>query len=305
VDDLLMSTPPNRRAQTSKLASIKESDDKLKAHSDLSAVDRLLTFSPVAKGAPSSKPDDIQPAAPANTTPNQATDSSLVQPLLYSKSDIEVAVKKEREALLKQTHEESQVREMEIQEIFSKLQTEVENNSKLKRENDELRTVMKEYERTMAEMIETTEKNKNMSDESKNEIMKERDQLQADLNSVEAAFSDLHRRYEKIKGALENFKKNEEILKKAAHDYQEKLRKSGEKYQMLKKHAEEKIETANIEINRVRRSNDSEMAVMRAALKKEQNKSVSLEQAVQQKINENKELTAICDELIQRASGAQ
>jgi len=41
---------------------------------------------------------------------------------------------------------------------------------------------------------------------------------------------------------------------------------------------------ANIEINRVRRSNDSEMAVMRAALKKEQNKSASLEQAIQQKV---------------------
>jgi hypothetical protein len=36
---------------------------------------------------------------------------------------------------------------------------------------------------------------------------------------------------------------NEEILKKATLDYQEKLRKSGEKYQMLKKHAEENIET--------------------------------------------------------------
>ena len=32
-------------------------------------------------------------------------------------------------------------------------------------------------------------------------------QIQADLNSVEAAFSDLHRRYEKLKGAVENYKK--------------------------------------------------------------------------------------------------
>ena len=35
---------------------------------------------------------------------------------------------------------------------------------------------------------------------------------------------------------------NEEILKKATGDYQEKLKKSEEKYRLLKKHAEEKIE---------------------------------------------------------------
>ena len=35
---------------------------------------------------------------------------------------------------------------------------------------------------------------------------------------------------------------NEEILKKATSDYQEKLKKSEEKYRLLKKHAEEKIE---------------------------------------------------------------
>ena len=35
---------------------------------------------------------------------------------------------------------------------------------------------------------------------------------------------------------------NEEILKKATVDYQEKLKRSEEKYRMLKKHAEEKIE---------------------------------------------------------------
>ena len=32
-------------------------------------------------------------------------------------------------------------------------------------------------------------------------------QLQGDLTAVETAFSDLHRRYEKLKGVVENFKK--------------------------------------------------------------------------------------------------
>ena len=42
--------------------------------------------------------------------------------------------------------------------------------------------------------------------------------------------------------------------------------------------------SANIEITRVRKSNESEIAVMRAALKKEQTKSASLEMSLQQKV---------------------
>jgi hypothetical protein len=45
-DLLLMNTPPNRRAQQSKLAAIKETQDK--DTTSLSGVDKLLTFSPIA-----------------------------------------------------------------------------------------------------------------------------------------------------------------------------------------------------------------------------------------------------------------
>ena len=37
--------------------------------------------------------------------------------------------------------------------------------------------------------------------------MKERDQALEDLQSVETAFSDLHQRYERVKGVVEGFKK--------------------------------------------------------------------------------------------------
>ncbi|XP_015765469.1 PREDICTED: transforming acidic coiled-coil-containing protein 1-like, partial [Acropora digitifera] len=89
---------------------------------------------------------------------------------------------------------------------------------------------------------EKGQKSQDQYNHSTSEVVKERDQLQADLTAVETAFSDLHRRYEKLKGVVENFKKNEETLKKATSDYQEKLKRSEEKYRLLKKHAEEKIE---------------------------------------------------------------
>lgn len=224
------------------------------------------------------------------------TDALRKQALFNSKEEFAAAVRKETEALRQQMKEEATIRDMESKEL-------TERNQQLKRETGELRVVMQEYEKTIADMIEKNQKSQDQYNHSTTEVAKERDQLQADLTAVETAFSDLHRRYEKLKGVVENFKKNEEILKKATSDYQEKLKKSEEKYRLLKKHAEEKIESANIEITRVRKSNESEIAVMKAALKKEQTKSASLEMSLQQKVTENAELTAICDELINKMGG--
>ncbi|KAM7431597.1 Transforming acidic coiled-coil-containing protein 2 [Porites harrisoni] len=224
------------------------------------------------------------------------TEAQRKQALFCSKEEFDEAVKKETSALRQQMKEESAIRDMESREL-------TERNDQLKRETGEMRVVMQEYEKTIADMIEKNQKSQDHYHQSTSEVAKERDQLQADLTAVETAFSDLHRRYEKLKGVVENFKKNEEILKKATTDYQEKLKKSEEKYRLLKKHAEEKIESANIEITRVRKSNESEIAVMKAALKKEQTKTASLEKSLQQKVSENAELTAICDELINKMGG--
>lgn len=224
------------------------------------------------------------------------TEAVRKQALFSNREEFNAAVQKETDVLRQQMQEESAIREMESKEL-------TERNEQLKRETGELRVVMQEYEKTIADMIERNQKSQDQYHHSTSEVAKERDQLQSDLTAVEAAFSDLHRRYEKLKGVVENFKKNEEILKKATSDYQEKLKKSEEKYRLLKKHAEEKIESANIEITRVRKSNESEIAVMKAALKKEQTKSASLEMSLQQKISENAELTAICDELINKMGG--
>ncbi|XP_078357818.1 uncharacterized protein LOC144642671 isoform X1 [Oculina patagonica] len=224
------------------------------------------------------------------------TEAVRKQALFGSKEEFAAAVRKETDALRLQMQEEATIRDMESKELN-------ERNQQLKRETGELRVVMQEYEKTIADMIEKSQKSQDQHNHSTSEVAKERDQLQADLTAVETAFSDLHRRYEKLKGVVENFKKNEEILKKATSDYQEKLKRSEEKYRMLKKHAEEKMESANIEIARVRKSNESEITVMKAALKKEQTKSASLEMSLQQKVSENAELTAICDELINKMGG--
>jgi len=57
-------------------------------------------------------------------------------------------------------------------------------------------------------------------------------------------------------------------------------------------------EEANKEIDNISRSQEAEVAKLTALLQKTEMKAKSLELTVDQKVKENEELTAICDELI-------
>lgn len=158
---------------------------------------------------------------------------------------------------------------------------------------------MAEYEKTVAQMIEDGHLQQTLScTSSLRQLTLERDQALSDLSSVERSFSELFRRYENMKGVLEGFKKNEEVLKKCAQDYLLRIKQEEQRYQTLKAHAEEKLDRANEEIAQVRSKATAETLALGASLRKEQMKAESLERAVQQKNQEMEELTKICDELI-------
>ena len=53
---------------------------------------------------------------------------------------------------------------------------------------------------------------------------------------------------------VEGFKKNEEQLKAYIDEYKNKLSRQDQKYQLLKEHAEEKLEEANKEIDNISKS---------------------------------------------------
>uniref|UniRef100_A0A673H119 Transforming acidic coiled-coil-containing protein 1-like n=1 Tax=Sinocyclocheilus rhinocerous TaxID=307959 RepID=A0A673H119_9TELE len=162
----------------------------------------------------------------------------------------------------------------------------------------EMRKIVDEYEKTVAQMIEDEQRKNIGSQKSVHQLTVERDQALADLNSVERSFSDLFRRYENMKTVLEGFKKNEEVLKKCAQDYLTRVRQEEQRYQTLKIHAEEKLDKANEEIAQVRTKANAESVALNASLRKEQMKVDSLERAIEPKNQEIEELTKICDELI-------
>ncbi|XP_072335414.1 uncharacterized protein [Scyliorhinus torazame] len=167
-----------------------------------------------------------------------------------------------------------------------------------RQEVGEMRRIVAEYEKTIAQMIEDDHKEKSMSHHTVQQLIMEKEQALSDLNSVEKSLADLFRRYEKMKEVLEGFRKNEEVLKKCAQEYLARVKKEEQRYHALKIHAEEKLDKANSEIAQVRGKSKSEQVAFQASLRKEQMKVESLETTLEQKNKEVEELTKICDELI-------
>ncbi|XP_036382436.1 transforming acidic coiled-coil-containing protein 1-like isoform X1 [Megalops cyprinoides] len=197
----------------------------------------------------------------------------------------------DKAAVLTLIREEIITKEIEVNEWKKK-------HAESRQEVMEMRKIVAEYEKTIAQMIEDEQRTTMNSQKSVQQLTMEKDQALADLNSVERSLSDLFRRYENMKSVLEGFKKNEEVLKKCAQEYLARVKQEEQRYQTLKIHAEEKLDKANEEIAQVRSKANSESLALNASLRKEQMKVESLERALHQKNQEIEELTKICDELI-------
>ncbi|XP_070760963.1 transforming acidic coiled-coil-containing protein 1-like [Enoplosus armatus] len=197
----------------------------------------------------------------------------------------------EKQAVLTLIREEIIAKEMEANDWKKKYEGS-------RQEVTEMRKIVAEYEKTIAQMIEDEQRNNQNSQKALHAVTTEKEAALSDLNSVERSLSDVFRRYENMKSTLEGFKKNEEVLKKCAQEYLARVKQEEQRYQTLKLHAEEKLDKANEEIAQVRTKASSESMALTASLRKEQMKNDSLEQALQQKNQEIEELTKICDELI-------
>ncbi|KAM7052357.1 transforming acidic coiled-coil-containing protein 3 isoform 1-T1 [Acridotheres tristis] len=222
------------------------------------------------------------PPVPFATSTNTAVDA-IIDVLKYSQKDMDAAVE-----LVKR---EVQEKELEIQKWNEKY-------NKLHMEYKEMGKIVAEFEQTITQIMEDAQKQKEISRKEIQKLMEEKQQALSDLNSMEKSFSDLFKRLEKQKDALEGYHRNEEVLKKCAEDYLARIKKEEQRYQALKAHAEEKLQQANEEIAQVRSKAKSETAALQAALRKEQMRIQSLERSLEQKTKENDELTKICDDLI-------
>uniref|UniRef100_A0A8C6J5A7 Uncharacterized protein n=1 Tax=Melopsittacus undulatus TaxID=13146 RepID=A0A8C6J5A7_MELUD len=232
-----------------------------------------------------------EPAIPADVSISKSAlysrigtaDAESTTGLLYPQQDLDSALRLARAEIVSKEREVSEWKE---------------KYEESRREVMEMRKIVSEYEKTIAQMIEDEQREKSVSHHTVQQLIVEKEQALADLNSVEKSLADLFRRYEKMKEVLEGFRKNEEVLKKCAQEYLSRVKKEEQRYQALKIHAEEKLDRANAEIAQVRGKAQQEQAAYQASLRKEQLKVDALERTLEQKNKEIEELTKICDELI-------
>ncbi|XP_071448943.1 transforming acidic coiled-coil-containing protein 3-like [Hetaerina americana] len=199
----------------------------------------------------------------------------------------------EMEQRVEQERLRAEIAEKEVKEAWKVVaeKTQVEN---------QMSVIMQEYEKTISRLVAEKEQGKQKWEMEQENLKRERDEALTHLNNVEQAFSDVHRKYERSKVALEGFRANEDALKASIAEYQVNLRKQEQRYEVLKSHAEAQLEGANQELESVRRTEQLEITKLRAMLKKTELRLASLEESIEQKEKENQELVAICDELISK-----
>jgi len=247
-----------------------------------------MTATAVSSSAMTNVTDDEYSLSSATATANATQFAKLLS---------EIAILKEKE----KKHAEKEQAFSEKEQAFSeKEQSYLVKIRDLADENEKLSSVVIEFEGIFQNLVKDKE---DSEAKLKNEILdltKERDQLQEDVFGVEKAFDDLHRRFEKLKLKVEEFKKNEDSLQKAIDAYKQNLEKEKLRYSTLKKHAEERIEFANTEIEKLRKNTSIDLQTLRAELRKAEIKISSLELSMQQKDQENSQLTSLLEEVLSK-----
>ncbi|XP_026885941.2 transforming acidic coiled-coil-containing protein 3 [Electrophorus electricus] len=212
----------------------------------------------------------------------QKSEDFIVDVLKYSEKDMDAAMERAR----KQAEEKEEGLKMQIE--------------KLHLDNQHMMFKVSECEAFISQSTAAHKQKEELAKVELSKLFQEKQQLAKDLNDMERSFSNVLRRLDKCKEVFEGFKKNEETLKQCAQNYLARLQKEEQRYQMLKSHAEEKIDQANKEIAEVRSKLSAEVSTLQVQLRREQLKVQSLEKNLEQKAKEVEDVTKLCDELIMK-----
>ncbi|XP_047994469.1 transforming acidic coiled-coil-containing protein 3-like [Leguminivora glycinivorella] len=166
--------------------------------------------------------------------------------------------------------------------------------------NKQMSVVMEEYERTISSLIGEREAEAKRWAEERVTLVRERDEAASHLASMEHAFNDVHTKYERCKVIIQGYKGNEEALKRSVEENNDAIQKLEARYETLRQHAMQQLNKANAELDSVKKAHQAEILKLNAMLKKSEVHASSLQESLTQKIKDNEELTAICDELINK-----
>uniref|UniRef100_A0A915PFP8 Transforming acidic coiled-coil-containing protein C-terminal domain-containing protein n=1 Tax=Setaria digitata TaxID=48799 RepID=A0A915PFP8_9BILA len=194
-------------------------------------------------------------------------------------------------------------------------------NEPLEQKAAERLLAMAEYEKLVQEFVEelkkknSDEKNnlgesksvgrpgpeRNLSPDDVTQLIKERDQLAEEVNSLETSYSELFRRYEKLRQTSVEIKRNEESVKNASEEMARRYAILAEKFEMLRRNAEEQLDLANNEIERLIKQHEADTLGLRLKVKHQESKIDSLTVSLEARQKELESMTAIFEEVITKA----
>ncbi|XP_013170939.1 PREDICTED: uncharacterized protein LOC106120214 [Papilio xuthus] len=168
--------------------------------------------------------------------------------------------------------------------------------------NKGMAVVVEEYERTIASLTAEIEQDKKAHAEERLKLINERNEQNAHLASMTMSFNDLHSKYEKNKQIIMNCKDKEEKYKRSIKEFDESVIKIQNNYELLKQHATSNLNNKNDEFEKLNRTHEAEVLKYGAMIKRKEMDISSLKETLAQKIKANEELTAICDELLNKVA---
>uniref|UniRef100_K1PSI3 CPEB-associated factor Maskin n=1 Tax=Magallana gigas TaxID=29159 RepID=K1PSI3_MAGGI len=300
---VLMGTPP-RGASHSRVAPVVKNHTPISNNpgpaSNPAALDLLCSDTPEGK-------TEFTDVIKDTLSLNQKTDNGeIIEVLQYTEADI-LRIKQnlamEFQGILLDNQREWSKKLAEKEKELGKKEEAMKEEVAKSQE----KSVVKEYQIIIDQLLGEKEKLNGQLKETKQELQKVKDQAVQDAQSVdtiEASFSALHKRFEKSKELLITAKKaisiwvqnltsqyskddvimNEETLKACVEDYQGKLQKTEERLLKLKEVAEEKLKAAHESLEKVKANSASETTRLQALVKRKEMQLESTEKSLEQKV---------------------
>jgi len=243
--------------------------------------------------------EDYEPPASIEQRPSviqtevkpQKIEAKIIKKEQYTEKELE----KLRYQVIKQGLESSSILNLEIQSLEEKYNEEI-------RSKTQLQQVIQEYENTIlgfiaeANAMNSNTHNGNISiPEKVYQIEHEIYRIVQESNSIEAAFKQLTSRLDDIDILHQQFKKSESTLKEKLSALEQDLAVTESRYNALKTHAEQKLDSASEKVAQFTAANQKEIENLADKLTKSEAKSKTLEQVYIAKLRENQDLQQICE----------
>ncbi|KAG0022173.1 Transforming acidic coiled-coil-containing protein 3 [Podila clonocystis] len=203
--------------------------------------------------------------------------------------DLRIEITNEiREEYERTAEQEAAMYQFEIDELKAALEKE-------QYEKQQLKNVLDEFETSLADIAVSTAKEiQTLKEDNK--------RLSEGKSDTEDAFMQLKIRYDELRSLNSKHVENEAILRKAVETLKDDFETSESRYESVKAHADTKLSQASKEMEHARNTYETEIAMLRAQVNRQEVHMRTLETTLETKTKENEDLIMFSEELIAKLS---